>query len=253
MRTRRARTLDRLGHGSGLMALLAATGTFASVGLPGGTAAASPSKPGALLAACLKLGRSEPGGQWVLRASQGGTSTLLTFRGGRKDGKESGTVTSGRHLGREQAVLKGSVLYIKGDEYALDRWSFTAKAARDEASKWISLRRSVPSQTAEYEMLSEPFTVGAVMAVLGIKGIVAETPSRTVEGIAVIGLEGQSSVDSGSTEVIYVRASGPPLPVHVVIESGDFSGTITFSHWGTVPAVTMPSSPVPFQSGWVTQ
>jgi hypothetical protein len=88
---------------------------------------------------------------------------------------------------------------------------------------------------------------------LGMTGPLAQTAPGTIDGIPVVGVKGTPASLAAQTEILYMRASGVPLPVRVVLLFlGGPTLAIEFSHWGDVPTVTKPVSSVPFQPGWVT-
>jgi hypothetical protein len=226
---------------------------IAVLGMPEASANAAPSKAAGLLAASLTAATSEPGGQWQETNTQNGTTIVVSVEAGKADGEETAVLRSVRHLGHLQLRLTNSVLYLEGDDFGLQAADFTDTARRSEAGKWISLRPSVPSQTTLYRGLSHALTVESMISGLGMTGPLAQTAPGTIDGTGVVGVKGTPASLEAQTEILYMRASGMPLPVRVVLLLfGGPTATIEFSHWGDVPIVTKPVSSVPFQPGWVT-
>jgi hypothetical protein len=244
-----------IGGSTGLVvAVAAALGVFA-------TGSSSPN--GApLLAAALNVARSEPAGQCVETATNKVGQFTETMDMARTYGDQTTTLLSAaHHLANSQTVLRGSVLYIEGNYYGLQQaFGFSAKAARSEAGKWISVSRSIPAQVVGFDLWNPGITVGTITSTMEMTGHVTETGPSTVDGIAVIGLKGQTNGLGSrlSTEILYVRSSGPPLPVEAKFlpESGSvFSFPITyqFRHWGPMKLLPTPASSTPLQPNWSTQ
>jgi hypothetical protein len=237
-----------------VVAVAAALGVFA-------TGSSSPN--GApLLAAALKAARSEPGGQCVQSATSNEGHVTETMDMARTYGDQSNTfLNAAHHEGQSETVLSGSVLYIEGNYYGLrQEFGFSAEAARDEAGKWISVSHSIPAQVVDYNIWNPGITVDTIISTLEMTGHVTETGHSTVDGIAVMGLKGQTKGlgNRFSTEILYVRSSGPPLPVEAnfLPENGsDFSFPITylFRHWGQIQSLPKPPSATPLQPKWSTQ
>lgn len=247
------RKAPRLSTAGTVLAFVAGAG-LSAVAAPS-SAGASPSSPAALLAAALTAARSEPGGNWVSTSTGNGFSLVERTKVARDAGVQTITARTAGHTGQIKAVLTGGSAYFKADDFGLQVFDFSTSAAKAEAGKWISLRPSVTSQAAEYQVVAAGLTVASTVTEIALTGPLSETTPTSVAGVAVVGIKGDApsvgSMPAGTTEVLYVRTSGTPLPVKAVQTYHGDSSTVVFSHWGSVPAVPKPASSVPFEPGWL--
>jgi hypothetical protein len=151
---------------------------------------------------------------------------------------------------RLTARVIGSTGYVIGNEAALQNVIGLTKAESSKyAGKWLSFPTSntdlaelvgglLSSEVGKELQISGPFTVGK---------------SATVSGQKATAIVGSVATESGSKVpvVLYVPASGAPLPLQEVTNSGSrggksaIHGIVTFSNWGENKSQPAPSHPFP--------
>jgi len=158
-------------------------------------------------------------------------------------------------------VLANGTAYLKGDAGA---WSLelgiTGGPGLTDASHWVAVSSKCTSGTEDecrlFQRLTRGLTVQTAMAPAAMTGPFTLVPPTTVLGQHVVGIKGttaktlRSPVDS---EVLYVRATGTPLPVEAVEPAlANLAGAGTFKYqWGEVPRARPPSSSIAFNPDWL--
>lgn len=184
----------------------------------------------------------------VDKAEAFGVSLAETATAGLKDGTLSAVLHADGQAARMQMVLHGN-LYFTANAFGLVTFlGFNPTAAQTEAGKWIS----VPRGSAYFAAFSGSLTVGSVVQALYIGGTVQAEPSTTILGKEVnVVRETLSSKGGNSVETVYVRATGIPLPVQSVLQTGGVTATDTYSGWGKAPKAKAPKSSVRFKGSWL--
>jgi len=219
--------------GSGALAALAALAVLAAG--PGTAGAATPSAQTEYRASLNAVGSQ--GVHFTSVATQSGVTIRVDGDTGNTSGAQSLTVKKGSLSEHVSAMVVGSTGYVKGDTTALHNVIGLSNAlARKYAGTWLSFPTSnsalgqlvgglLNSEVTSELQISGPFTYGAVTTVNGQR-------ARAVHGFV--------STQSGSKVpvVLYVAATGAPLPIQEVTNPGGgggssaIHGTVTFSHWG---------------------
>ena len=193
---------------------------------------------------------SEHAVYWTYRLSALGGSLDEVVHDGVKDGTMTGTLESGGQVAHVRVVLDGKV-YLEGNVPGLaELENFVIPAAEKEAGKWIAVARS-SSYFAAYAV---NLTVASAVEELYLGGTVRALPPTTLDGVSVLAVrESVTSKGNPITETIYIRASGSPLPLKVLLAVGGVSGTIVYGPWGKAPAAKVPSKSTPLKGTWVTK
>jgi hypothetical protein len=167
---------------------------------------------------------------------------------GSTEGSQQVTYKQGNTIGHEFVEDIGGVGYFRGDSFTLHNFNgFSATAAGHYASKWLSVVKTdnaFTSVTSSLLMSTIPAQIAMPSAPHLLAGL------RTVLGVRVKSLQATATVESVKvTVVLFVRASGAPLPVEEKITAvGESNGSATFSGWDESIRVTTPSSSIPFSS-----
>jgi hypothetical protein len=136
---------------------------------------------------------------------------------------------------------------LSGNRAALVHYfGFPAAVAREVGSRWVS----IPSSGSGYSTVAAGATLSSAIALLAIPGHVTETNPTTVDGQAVVGIQGDvpipGSPHTSVAATLYVSRTTSPLPVAATSTfSKGGSATITLSHWGETVALTAPPNAVP--------
>ncbi len=203
-----------------------------------------------LLAGCIAAANAEPALEWRGTMTGKGSELAEVTVAGRVDGTQ--TVTGTRAGGRLSVniVLIGQKAYVLGNPNGLRALvGLKATAATKEAGKWFV----VPASEQQlFGNLAAGLTVSSATQQLDLMGALRFLPETTLAGTAVVGIETATlATGTPGTEMVYMRASGVPLPVEAVQRSQGVADVITFSHWGVAPVATVPSSAGRFAKSWL--
>jgi hypothetical protein len=179
-------------------------------------------------------------------AKQDGATLTVTGDAGTTSGAQSLVVKNKGVTERMTARVVGSTGYVNGNDAALlDVIGLTKAEATKYAGRWLSFPTSntglaelvgglLSSQVAKELEIGGPFTAGK---------------SATVAGQKANAVVGSVATESGTKVpvVLYVPASGAPLPIQEVTNSGSgggasaIHGVVTFSHWGENKSQSAPA------------
>ena len=157
-------------------------------------------------------------------ATQSGATLDVSGDAGKTSGSQDLVVKNGGVTERLTARVVGSTGYVTGNAAALQHViGLTAAQSSKYASKWLSFptsntglerarRRLLSSQVSKELQIGGPFTYGT---------------TTTVAGQHVLAIKGSVATQSGSKVpvVLYVPASGSPLPIKEVTNAGGAGGS----------------------------
>ena len=218
-------------------------------------AAAAPTGPGTAAAAgnlyrqALTTTRS-----WSVHYVSSSTQTtsgvkvtlLVSGDAGPASGTQSVSFTRGSASGAITIDVIGGITYVMGDVSGLENLAgLSAPQAVATAGKWIDFATT----NAAFAPVVAGVRSHDIAQELALQGPLTLGRPRTIDGIAVLAIEGtESSTASGSGSgngsgrgthphaVLYVRAHGRHLPVEedTLTAKGQPSGTfrVTYSNWG---------------------
>lgn len=162
-------------------------------------------------------------------------------------GHDAMTLSNGA---RATVIVTGGVAYLRANLVALTGFFLLpGTTATRMANRWISVRSSISADRQLWDDLSFEMTTGSILGALTPVGPLTRTPAGRVGGRLVVGVHGKvrpgTGAAPGSTETLYVAASGLPLPVSCT-EVYDSSKVITaFSRWGEAVQITAPPGATP--------
>jgi hypothetical protein len=239
---------------AGLAAGLAAAAALALAAAPSAagaagtttttTSAGSPAATAQYNAALKAVGTK--GVHFASTATQDGATLTVTGDAGTTSGGQTLVVKNKGVTERMTARVVGSTGYVTGNDAALkDVIGLTKAESSKYAGKWLSFPTSntgldelvsglLSSEVSKELQISGPFTVGK---------------SATVAGQKATAIVGSVATQSGSKVpvVLYVPASGSPLPIQEVTNSGSaggasaIHGVVTFSNWGENKSQSAPA------------
>ena len=181
----------------------------------------------------------------VDRASSVHVQTTVPAQGVAATYVSDTTVASGREAVTQgpaqlSSLAVAGTVYVEANQTALTTILQVPPAtAQAAAGKWLSF----PSTSAVYGILVKNLTTGTLLEQVAPTGTVTKSAPTTMDGVEVVGIEGQ--LPGGLTGTLYVASTGSPLPVEEVLDTPTGSVTTVFSHWGEAVDVTPPSDAVP--------
>ncbi len=182
-------------------------------------------------------------------AKQQGAELDVSGDAGRTSGAQTLVVKDKSVTERMTARVVGSTGYVSGNDAALLHVIGLTKAESTKyAGKWLSFPTSnqglgelvgglLSSQVSKELQIGGPYTYGK---------------AATVQGKKATAIEGSVANQSGGKVpvVLYIPATGNPLPIQEVTNVGAASGSsaihgvVTFTHWGEDKSQSAPSGAV---------
>jgi hypothetical protein len=97
-------------------------------------------------------------------------------------------------------------------------------------------------------------TVATALNQLLISNKMKTLPPTTINGQPVLAVE-ETTKSQGITlsDVVYIKATGMPLPVEVVESIDGLQAKIVYGPWNKPPKAAVPAKSVPFQSSWIAK
>jgi hypothetical protein len=161
---------------------------------------------------------------------------------------DSGTqVTSYTNGAKATFVLVNGVGYLDANAAALAEL-FAGKKVAPLVGRWIATHPGNPG----YEDITDGMTLASALTEFTPTGTLTSTGPQTVDGKAVIGVKGVAPANIGVPQdqpaILYVMATGQPLPVSFQAGAGADQETATFSQWGVTEHPVAPANPLPITS-----
>ena len=218
----------------GVLAALAALAAGPAV-LAGAAAASEPSAQSEYQAAIKAVGTQ--GVHFSSTATQSGVTFAVQGDTGSTAGAEKLVVKNGKLTERMSALLVGSTGYINGNATALHH---VIGLTNDQSSKYAGAWLSFPTSNSGLDELVSGLLDSQVSGELQMSGPYRYSTATTVNGKPALAIDGSQGTQSGGkvAVVLYVPATGTPLPIEEVTNPGGqggtsaIRGTVTFSAWG---------------------
>jgi len=196
--------------------------------------------PAALLTASLAAGKAQGSVHYVARARFGTEAVTITGDAALDRGRQQIAFTKSGQTGHATVLVVNNTAFIKGDAFTLTNYM---RIPATLANRWLSLAHTA----AGFKTVAEAVRLGSTLNELKVVAPLQFVPGRSIAGTRTVGIRGkvpQSGVTIFAT--LYVRASGPPLPVkQVSTESSGATDVITFTRWKESVTVVAPSSATP--------
>ncbi|HUA31561.1 MAG TPA: hypothetical protein VMC03_21960 [Streptosporangiaceae bacterium] len=186
---------------------------------------------------------------WVsagLTAKAGSTSMSSAGVIGPSAGRETIKIAGN---GQATIIVIGRLGYVHGSAAVLKGFLQLSAADARLARKWVVFRPRDPG----YQKVVPGMTLDSFLSEVIPNGPLTKTKPTTIDGQAVIGVRAKAPASAdmppGTTDTVYVAATGKPLPVECVeaISTGDV--IVTFTGWGQQMAVKKPVHTVPAPAG----
>lgn len=169
--------------------------------------------------------------------SQNGVTIDVSVDTGATSGKQSLVLHNGSLTERVSTMVVGPTGYINGNKVALHHviGLSTAQSAK-YAGKWLSF----PKSNTGLKQLVFGLLNSEVSSEIQMSAPYRYAPAVTIDGQRALTIRGDQATQGGSkvATILYVPATGTPLPIKEVTNPGNkggkhaVHGTVTFSHWG---------------------
>jgi hypothetical protein len=229
--------------------LTAATAlALAAAAPPAGTAGAPGSDATAEYQAALKAVGSQ-GVHFDSVAKQSGATLTVTGDAGTTSGSQTLVVQNKSLNERMTALVVGSTGYVTGNSAALQHViGLTQSQSSKYAGKWLSF----PTSNGGLDQLVGGLLSSQVSKELEIGGPYTYGKAATVAGQSALVINGSVATQNGGKVpvVLYLPASGSPLPIQEVTNAGSSGGSsaihgvVTFTNWGENKSQTAPTHTV---------
>jgi hypothetical protein len=235
-------------------AVAAISGLALIAGCGGGSTSSKPPAPAGLASLPAKKIVSEA---TAAAKAAGWVSAGLTVKVGSTSMSSSGVI--GPAVGRETIKIAGTgqatiiaigrTGYVRGSAAVLKGFLELPAADARLARKWVVFRPRDPG----YQQVVPGMTLDSFLSQVIPDGSLTKTKRTTIDGQAVIGVRAKApasaDMPAGTTDTLYVAATGKPLPVECVeaISTGDL--IVTFTGWGQATTVKKPVHTVPARGG----
>jgi hypothetical protein len=182
-------------------------------------------------------------------ATQSGVSIEVDGDTGATSGAQTLTVKKGSLAEHVTALVVGTTGYVKGNATALQNViGLSGALSKKYAGSWLSF----PTSNSALAELVSGLLNSQVTTELQMSGPYSYGAASTVHGEHVVAVRGSVSTQSGSKVpvVLYVPASGTPVPVEEVTNPGRtggstaIHGTVVFTNWGENTSRTAPGKSV---------
>jgi hypothetical protein len=179
-------------------------------------------------------------------AKQNGAELDVSGDAGSTSGTQNLVVKQKGITERMTARVVGSTGYVQGNDVALQHVIGLTKADSSKyAGKWLSF----PTSNQGLGQLVGGLLSSQVSKELEIGGPYTYGQKATVAGQKATAIKGSVATQSGGkvSVVLYIPASGSPLPIQEVTNAGNSGGAsavhgvVTFSHWGENKSQTAPA------------
>lgn len=230
-------------------AACAAPAAFGANASPAGAASAPTQSAQAEYEAAVKAATNQTV-HFQTDVTQGKVTLEQSGDAGANSGSESLTIRNGKSTEHMDAEVIGKSGYVKGNTTGLQNiLGLSAAQARKYQGQWLSF----PLSNTNLAQLVGGLLKSQVATELGFSGPFTRAGDSTVNGQKATGIKGSVSTSNGSSvsEILYVPATGKPLPIAEVTNPGAKAGasavhgTVSFSNWGEQVAVPAPAHSVP--------
>jgi hypothetical protein len=195
--------------------------------------------PAALIAASIAAGDAEGSVHYVGHGLLGTTAITIKGDAALSQGRQVITFRKSGHTGQGTELVINNVIYLKADAVVLANFTHIPATM---ANKWLALRPGA----RDYESLADAIRLKSVMSKLRMSAPLSLVAGRTVGRTHTIGI--RSTDPQGgfkTTETLYVRATGTPLPVETIYVQGSATNTIIFSRWKEQVRLHIPHAATP--------
>jgi hypothetical protein len=207
-------------------------------------AATATKPPAQLLAAVLAAGDAQRSVHYVTTASYGGADIRQVGDAGITRGIQRMAFRKGARTGHVTVIVAAHTAYVRGDAFTLVNYmGFKSAPAAKYADRWVS----IPPTDADYSTVAAAVTLHSTLHQLKLSAALSTTPQTTLDGQQVVGIKGRYTGAGGRTAsaILYVRATGSPLPVQETVRVGAARFAVTFSNWNQSMSVSAPTGAVP--------
>jgi hypothetical protein len=216
---------------------------LAAVAVGSPVAAAWGRTPAQTLTAALDAGRRHHSVHYVSDSNSRGVRVTMVGDAAVDRGVQRITYRKGGRTGHATVLVVANTAYVRGDAFTLRSYlGFTAGDASEFAGKWLR----IPHSAGSYATIAAGVRLSSTIDEIRVPGRLHAVRTRTVAGTRVVGVASVTRAVSGTTtETLYVRAGGAPLPVQETARQGSNTFTVTFGSWDEPVRVSAPGRVAP--------
>lgn len=208
----------------------------------------------ALLSASLDAARAQRSVHYVATSTVGSESIRITADTANTAASQALVLHVGKATGHVTGRLVDKAAYFRGNAVGLEDYlGVPATVAPKYAGQWIEFNSSAKS----YSDITKSMSLTSAVNQISVDAPLTAGPKTSSSGRSAVSVRGTttslSSTGNQGTAVLYLSATGSPLPITYrgtgKQKTGAETGTITFSKWGEkvnpeVPAKSVPSSSI---------
>ena len=155
-------------------------------------------------------------------------------------GTNSGEQTIDAGSMQAKAIVVNGVTYFNANLEAMTKLLGVPAGVADRAAgKWLSLS---PSDAASSQV-GATLTVNSLLSQVTPHSPLTTLGQSMVNAQQVVGISGK--LQGGLSATLYVSATGQPLPIQEIADTGNYNTTTTFSNWGEAVHPAPPSGAIP--------
>jgi hypothetical protein len=139
-----------------------------------------------------------------------------------------------------QVAMVGGNVYFQAPASFYEAAGLSATAAAALGNRWVE----VPAGSSTAKSFSSLKSLTALASELQHHGPLRLVGSGTADGQKVVRIK-----DTRNGSTLAVSTDGPAYPVQLEEVNGTDAGTLSFSHWDGVAAITPPANPLPMSGG----
>jgi hypothetical protein len=240
------------------LVLTACNGTSASPSSPGrspdaSAGTSSPAAPagngiaslpaGQILSKALAAARTAGSVHASLVATAGSLTASISTDASLTEGREVITSVAGSQA---TVLVVDGIGYVNANAAAWTYYFGMQSAASRLAGHWVKF---TPGST-DYSDITADVTLDSAISTYTLTGQLTNTGQVTQDGKPAVGVGGTlpaaAGTLAGAAGVLYVAATGQPLPVGYQVSAGNSQVNGVFSKWGEPVSITVPASTIPF-------
>jgi hypothetical protein len=217
------------------------------------TAGSGTISPEVLLAASLDAARAESSVHYVATSAVGDESVRVTADSATAAASQEIVLRVGKGIGHVTARLVDSTAYFRGNALGLEDYlGMPSRLAPKYVGRWISFS----SSTKSYPSIAKSMSVSSAINQISVDAPLSGSRKVSSNGRSAVSIRGTttslSSAGNKGTAVLYVSATGRPLPI-AYRGTGEQkkkpeTGTVTYSRWGEAVSPRAPATSVPSSS-----
>lgn len=231
----------------------AAAGSASATSSTVKTAGSAKISPKALLAASLDAAHAQSSVHYVATSTVGDESIRVTADTATASASQAIVLDIGKVTGHVTGRLVDNAVYFRGDTVGLEDYvGMPTTLAPKYVGQWIKFTSSAKG----YSDITKSMSLTSAVNQISVEAPLSGGQKTNVGGRSAVSVAGTttslSSKGNRGTAVLYVSATGSPLPISYhgtgKQKKKPETGTITYSKWGETVSLKAPAKSVPASS-----